>query len=72
MSEIRDRAEAKGLIILKQLRRDKTEEEAIQEILSIPELAIVDREANREFYDEGHQVEVEIPKGWVKEVKDGK
>ena len=41
----------------------------IDQILSIPELAIVDREAHREFYDEGHQVQVAIPEGWVKEVK---
>ena len=44
-------------------------EVSTEEILSIPELAIVDREAIREFYDEGHQVQVEIPAGWVKELK---
>lgn len=80
MSEIRDRVRQKAIeILIKPLKIPYQTDAAemmvqgainqAEEILSISELAIVDRKANREFYDEGHQVEVGIPEGWVKEVK---
>jgi len=71
MSEIRDRIKSRmGYLMLEEISMPiGMPEKIVEKLLSIPELAIVDREAHREFYDEGHQVEVEIPNGWVKEVK---
>lgn len=71
MSEIREKALNKIVNILGEMDalHKKDYWDYAEEILSTPELAVVDREANREFYDEGHQVEVEVPEGWVKEIK---
>jgi len=78
MSEIRDKVEAQITHSLYTISPDCLEErcrELAEEILSIPEIAIVDREAELPVYWQDERMPFKMhnllrEQGWVKEIKE--
>jgi len=82
MGELRDRAIRAGvhdnayeIIIANRCNKDIGSHELVDKILSIPELAIMDREAELPTYWQGEHMPYQmrnklVEDGWLKEVKE--